>query len=76
VTHRKGEKKELGVSGRIRAAWPSSSPAYTTELILESAQFNSEDGGSMFLRNVGIRLQDYTVPQYGRQSLDGYFLSF
>jgi hypothetical protein len=28
-----------------------------------STQFNPEDGGRMFLRNVGISLQDYTLSQ-------------
>lgn len=33
-----------------------------TEPIPEPTCFNIENGDSVFLRNVGIRLQDYTVP--------------
>jgi hypothetical protein len=43
--------------------WLISPPAYITEPTPEHTQFNYADGGSMFLRNVGSHLQDYTMSQ-------------
>jgi hypothetical protein len=37
-----------------------------TPCVLVGRYFSSEDGGDMFLRNVGIYLQDHTALQPGR----------
>jgi hypothetical protein len=38
-------------------------PAYITDPIPHPTHFNPDDGGNMFLWNISIRLQGYTVSQ-------------
>jgi hypothetical protein len=39
-------------------------PGHTTQPTSHPMHINPEDGGSMFLRNIGIHLQDYTQQEY------------
>jgi hypothetical protein len=44
-------------------------PTYISLPIPRPKHFNTEDGGSMFLRNIGVRLQDYRCPNTEEHNL-------
>lgn len=50
---------------------PSLQTTYITQLIPHPTGFNPKDGGSIYLQNVSIHLQDHSVSQLIRQQSEG-----